>query len=673
MQKWLYQVRSVVRQNGTSECLKDIVLKHDFKYTQILDSTNGFEHDMEVPRHRTVLAIVSVALAIIAYTLLARHLNFYQDDAYISYRYVANYLNGDGLVYNIGERIEGMTNFGWVNYLAFWGVLGLNYILASKVTGLVLGAIVIVLTYLVAGRVFGDKHPWFAIAAVFLVGMNQSLAYWSPAGLETAAFAAFAMASLYFYLTRSYLLMAALTGAVLLRPEGALVAGILVFVEFSEHRRFPGFTVINALLAFVAVLPMLGFKLAYYGSIVPNPFHAKTTFGWSQVGDGLEYAGRFFSHYGLYGIGLLVPLAFWRSLSSASRAVWLFSVVYILYVVVIGGDVLKVHRFFLPILGTSAVLIVLSIWLLVRKMRQRSRLAILVITMIPLLALTYFLPRDFVEAYNQVEKAFVRKMRFKAQSLERSDATDFTVALPTIGVFGYELTGHTVIDMLGLTDTTIAKYAEPPIPGMQTTWKERRYNSQYLLTRAPDYILFSTELKPSAPAEMALLLYPQFIQCYRKIGWYYQDTVTGNPGALTVAYKKVRPVRGPFRATYPLAYVEQYKLGLEAVARGDFRTASGYIDRALEISPRPYWPDLVYHKAMILGRLGREVQADSILAGMLADDSLVFEAHRYFYIKALAAGDREKAELHRRWLQRLVSWYLPVLEASLRSRTSPSR
>ncbi|MBU8934805.1 MAG: hypothetical protein KOO62_12515, partial [candidate division Zixibacteria bacterium] len=52
--------------------------------------------------------------ALAAYALLTQQLNFIQDDAYISYRYVANFLNGDGLVYNIGERVEGFTNFGWV-------------------------------------------------------------------------------------------------------------------------------------------------------------------------------------------------------------------------------------------------------------------------------------------------------------------------------------------------------------------------------------------------------------------------------------------------------------------------------------------------------------------------------------------------------------------------------
>ncbi|MCX7878834.1 MAG: hypothetical protein N2510_09400, partial [Ignavibacteria bacterium] len=35
------------------------------------------------------------------------------DDAYISYRYGRNLMEGNGLVYNPGEKVEGYTNFLW--------------------------------------------------------------------------------------------------------------------------------------------------------------------------------------------------------------------------------------------------------------------------------------------------------------------------------------------------------------------------------------------------------------------------------------------------------------------------------------------------------------------------------------------------------------------------------
>ncbi len=40
------------------------------------------------------------------------------DDAYISYRYAQNLVSGNGLVFNIGEYVEGYTNLLWTLLIA---------------------------------------------------------------------------------------------------------------------------------------------------------------------------------------------------------------------------------------------------------------------------------------------------------------------------------------------------------------------------------------------------------------------------------------------------------------------------------------------------------------------------------------------------------------------------
>jgi arabinofuranosyltransferase len=611
-------------------------------------------------KHIELLLIIP---ALILFAVIAYHYNFIQDDAYITYRYAANYLNGHGLVYNIGERVEGFTNFGWLIYLIMWGSWGVDYIAVSQITGFIFGLGIIYLTFLIGRLLFTDKNKWFVLLPVYLVSVNLSLAYWSPAGLETAAFAFVAMLSVYWYLKRSWLLIFSLALGVWLRPEGALVAGLLLVVEAIMEKGLPRFTLSSTLAALVMSLPLVFFKLFYYGSILPNPFYAKTGFDLEQLSSGLEYAGRFMSHYGFYGFGLVLPLLFIRRLSSKVKVIWLFTVLYMLYIVLVGGDVLKVHRFFIPLLGLSAILVTVSVFLLVSSFSSRVQYIALVVVAVPLLALTYSLPKKFVDHYNDYEKRFTRKLASQAQNLKDSDPRDFSVAIATIGIFGYELMGHDIIDMVGLTDTTIARYSEEPIEGMTTTWKERKHNTKYLLQRAPDYILFSTGIKPSAPAERALFLYPQFLNSYRALGWFYAGDNTDGSGVLNTAFKKMRPIEGEIKPTYPVAYVQYYKTGLDAYTRGDHRTAIQYYDKALAVSPRPYCLDLVYSKARSHMQLGEHNIARPILNNLLKQDSLVYMAHKDLYMYDMLDGDTQKAAIHKKWLEKLVPWYFPRIDS----------
>ncbi len=604
-----------------------------------------------------------LAPALIAYGWLAWSLRFIQDDAYISYRYVANLLNGHGLVYNIGERIEGFTNFGWVIWMAMWGAVGDIYILVSRLTGLLCGAGVIILTFLIARELFGRRLLWPSWLAAWLAGFNMSLAYWSPAGLETAAFALMATWSIYLYLRRSWLLIWTLLMAVWLRPEGAFLTGLLILIEAVTERRFPKFTLTSAAAAFVLSLPFVGFKLVYYGSLLPNPFFAKTGWHIEQLASGLEYIGRFWSHYGFYGAGPVVCLALYRGLSRSMRAMWWLVVLYTIYIVMVGGDVLKVHRFFVPLIGPAAVVAVAALWLPVQRFKEKTRILILFAVGLVLIALTLALPREFVNRYNYTERWFTYRMQWMAQQIDAADSSDFSVALPTIGVFGYELLGHEIIDMLGLTDSTIARHSEEPIPGMQTTWKERSHNSRYLLSRAPDYIMFSTGIKPSAPAERALNLFPEFLDSYRTIGWYYDGGDPRRRGSLSVVFRRVNEVEGPFEPTYPVEYVQQYKEGLDDYMAGDYEQAIAHYDSALAVSPQPYNPYLVEQKGFSLMLSGRHGEARRLLDSLVATDSLIFEAHKNLFIYAYMVGDTARASAHERWLKKLVPWYWPRVKA----------
>src|SRR6266404_6223228 len=54
------------------------------------------------------------------------------DDAFISFRYARNLVEGHGLVFNPGERVEGYTNFVWVLLAALFMKIGIDPVLALK-------------------------------------------------------------------------------------------------------------------------------------------------------------------------------------------------------------------------------------------------------------------------------------------------------------------------------------------------------------------------------------------------------------------------------------------------------------------------------------------------------------------------------------------------------------
>lgn len=71
---------------------------------------------------------------------------FIPDDAFISFRVAEHLAHGDGLVYNLGERVEGYSNLLWVLILALCSRLGVEVIWAAKGLGVFFSAATLVLT-----------------------------------------------------------------------------------------------------------------------------------------------------------------------------------------------------------------------------------------------------------------------------------------------------------------------------------------------------------------------------------------------------------------------------------------------------------------------------------------------------------------------------------------------
>ena len=299
---------------------------------------------------------------------------FLTDDAFISFRYARNLLEGHGPVFNPGERVEGYSNFLWVLELAFiWRVLGVApedaaQWLSVAFTAGTIGAMVW-WVYRLPSLTHRGLVGWMALG---LVCSSATFAVWtSGGGLETRQFTFFivlAVVCLSLYRNSRWGLLAAslsLAAAALTRPEGPLIA-VLCFGWFAAQRwadagrlRLDWRELAYLIGPFVVLVGAhFLFRYAYYGEWLPNTYYAKHVRPWYE--SGFRYLWAAALETGLY---LLIPLAWialrqrWREWRDGTFALVLLLVgVHMAYVMRIGGDHFEYRPldFYWPLLALPA-------------------------------------------------------------------------------------------------------------------------------------------------------------------------------------------------------------------------------------------------------------------------------------------------------------------------------
>ena len=81
------------------------------------------------------IAFLTISIVCVVF-FLNQFWEFYQDNTCIVRTYSRNLLEGNGLVWTNGERVEGCTQFLWVVLIAAVGWLNIDLVLASKLLGI---------------------------------------------------------------------------------------------------------------------------------------------------------------------------------------------------------------------------------------------------------------------------------------------------------------------------------------------------------------------------------------------------------------------------------------------------------------------------------------------------------------------------------------------------------
>ncbi len=448
---------------------------------------------------KTTRRILLSAAALVAVANVLRYHGYLLDDAYISLRYARNLVDGHGLVFNPGERVEGYTNFLWVLLGAAWlkaganAMAGLQWLSVAATLGLV--AAVRRLDRL------GDAAA--ALPALIWLLPLEAFGYWASTGMETMLFATLFTAAVTLGLREAatgrfrgsslvFVLLA------LTRPEGvlcfALGLGGCALVSRLRHGRWPLRRLVRDGLVFaLAYGTYFAWRFVYYGELLPNTFQAKVTGGAEQWLNGLINLREWASTYPLFALILLAPAAVLASrrrrvliAQPETLAIWGIAVGWVAYVFLIGGDFMPYLRFFLPVLPLCAVLASRMLTIAAGELRTVNRhlgaIAIgLFLVQIGANLLTDAAQRAFVAHRTTVVGQEVG--RYFAETLD----PDALIAVNTAGSLPYTSALPT-IDMLGLTDRAIARH---PVYVVSPLWSgHRRGWGEYVLSRRPRAVVW---------------------------------------------------------------------------------------------------------------------------------------------------------------------------------------
>ena len=432
------------------------------------------------------------------------------DDSYISYRYARNLAQGHGLVFNPGEKVEGITSFLWTLMIAGGIHLGFDAPLFTHWLALLFSALFLFVGFAFAYRTHPTGHPTpYALLVPFILLCSVSFATWSLSGMETPLYAFLALAAFWAAYEGKLIAAALLAGLCFWsRPDGGLVGFVILGVSFfgraEQKDRAEWFKALAIWVFFIISLTC--FRYIYYGALVPNTFQAKV--GGIPFFRGVNYLRAFY----LGGTAIFLPLALFKINDKKFQSVWLFIIGHTLYVLAIGGDVFRHSRFFLAVLPLIVILAVAASYEFKPSVRRLSMALAIALWLI----VSQHIP--FVK-----EAALDAVIKHRAQTQQRAQrhASEVSiygdpVACIGIGHFGY-YSDSRILDMVGLVSPEVAREKGTEgflVPGHQAS------NPDWILSQNPT-VVFVDENYVFLPCQIEMLRHPHFRDNYISLGQYF--------------------------------------------------------------------------------------------------------------------------------------------------------
>jgi hypothetical protein len=403
------------------------------------------------------------------------------DDMMISMRYARNLVEGHGLVWNPGERVEGYTNFLWTIVMAGVHLLRVpdpTISLAVKAVGFVLLASSLGLAVRLV-RLFAPRSllatPLLLVCLVTCV----DVLHWSVWGFETSLFTFLNLLFFLCVLEQRWLPIGfvALSLIPLTRGDGLhlFAANAIVALLVSRSRARTALWLALALLPAVA---HLAFRRIYYGEWLPNTYFLKVYKLDNLYGRGATYARNFLLRYAVpltlaTGSAIAIARSDRRGLAPFVSLIGTLG-----YAVTTGGDMFGNFRFFAHVMPIIFVFATAGVVTVARgKLGALVWSVVLFVVTFPLLGAmrTLVVLDTNGDPYEQLQVAML---------LKKNARPDSTIAVIAAGIVPY-FTRMKAIDVLGKSDKHVARLT--PFSGSMVG--HGKLDPAYSLSKKPDLVI----------------------------------------------------------------------------------------------------------------------------------------------------------------------------------------
>jgi hypothetical protein len=454
-------------------------------------------------------------LPLLALLLFLVHINylwnFTVDDAYISFRYADNLAQGKGLVFNVGEKQEGYSNFLWIILLSIFSWLGIEPVASSKFLCIISGAGIFILTFSLS-KAFSKRNSSINYIALFLLATNTSVTTWVASGMETIFYTFLLLLSSYLFLKECkgqgiYLSALCFLLLALTRPEGILFFSLPMLFRVvdllnpdSQFTRRSFF--IYLLIFFLPFGAYLIWKYLYFGTIIPNPFYAKfkspLPLNYQPANNKLRIAFHYLTQ-GFLQYNLLVIIPFLGFLlgqeSRERRNIFFIGGVILLqlfFIMSVGGDWMPHFRFLVPIYPFIYLLFQAGINAATVQIKNRYFIFCLFLAVTVMCAANFPLSKSEHTEYNMAKEGELKRIREFGGWLKQTFPSHYTVAYEEAGIPMY-YSRLKLLDVLGLLDRDIAKiWFSYPVD----YWEVNKRVVEYVLSKKTELIIIVSHRYP---------------------------------------------------------------------------------------------------------------------------------------------------------------------------------